>query len=108
MNYKWVHYFLDEFWYLPDSKPSFFGVEDLQSRFLQFNKRNVLVKIVIWTKSDGCFLKGWYIFQSLLLKNKQTNKQNKNKKHGRLQLELILIKKILITLIFLLNDSFTL
>ena len=108
MNYKWVHYFLDEFWYLPDSTPSFFGVEDLQSRFLQFNKRNVLVKIVIWTKSDGCFLKGWYIFQSLLLKNKQTNKQNKNKKHGRLQLELILIKKILITLIFLLNDSFTL
>ena len=95
MNCKWVNNFLDEFWYLPDSKPSFFGVKDLQSRFLQFNKRNVLVKIVIWTKSDGCFLKGWYIFQSLLLK--KTNKQNKNKKHGRLQLELILIKKILIT-----------
>ena len=77
MNYKWVHYFLDEFWYLPDSKPSFFGVKDLQSRFLQFNKRNVLVKIVIWTKSDGCFLKGWYIFQSLLLKNKQTKQKQK-------------------------------
>ena len=58
---------------------AFFGVKDLQSCFLQFNKRNVLVKIVIWTKSDGCFLKGWYIFQSLLLKNKQTNKQTKQK-----------------------------
>ena len=43
----------------------FFGVKDLQSCFLQFNKRNVLVKIVIWTKSDGCFLKGWYIFTKL-------------------------------------------
>ena len=57
----------------------FFGVKGLQSCFLQFNKRNVLVKIVIWTKSDGCFLKGWYIFQSLLLKHKQTNKQTKQK-----------------------------
>ena len=55
----------------------FFGVKDLQSCFLQFNKRNVLVKIVIWTKSDGCFLKGWYIFQSLLLKNKQTKQKQK-------------------------------
>ena len=84
MNYKWVHYFLDEFWYLPDSKPSFFGVEDLQSRFLQFNKRNVLVKIVIWTKSDGCFFKRLVYFSITPVK-KQTNKQNKNKKHGRLQ-----------------------